>query len=178
MNRDRDAALIVISGLPRTGKSALAREVALHLGAVHLSIDAAEEALLAAGLTRDWTTGVAAYEVTGALAAFNLQLGRVVVVDAVNDTEVARSTWHREAKAEATPLHFVVTTCSDANEHRRRLSSRSRSFDNVREPTWDDVQRRAATFEPPVEPHILLDTIEPLSSLPPRALTALRVGEG
>jgi predicted kinase len=37
--------LIVVSGLPGTGKSAVAAELAARLGAVHLSIDPIEDAL-------------------------------------------------------------------------------------------------------------------------------------
>jgi predicted kinase len=53
---------VVISGLPGTGKSAVARSVAELLHAVHLSVDPVEDALLGAGLERGWATGVAAYE--------------------------------------------------------------------------------------------------------------------
>ena len=93
MNRPPTAVLVVVSGLPGTGKSALADALAAHLGVVHLSIDVAEEAMLAVGLAPNWTTGVAAYEAAGALASLNLGLGSVVVVDAVSDSEDARSTW-------------------------------------------------------------------------------------
>ncbi|MGH3493181.1 MAG: AAA family ATPase [Sciscionella sp.] len=41
-----------MSGLPGTGKSAVASAVASKLGAVHLSVDIAEEALPGAGLRR------------------------------------------------------------------------------------------------------------------------------
>ena len=82
--------LVVISGLPGTGKTAVAEAVARETGSVHLSIDAVEDALLGAGLEASWTTGVAAYEAARAAAELNLALGRTVVVDAVNDSEPAR----------------------------------------------------------------------------------------
>jgi predicted kinase len=84
--------LIVISGLPGTGKSAVAAAVAGELDGVHLSVDRIEDALLGAGLRRSWETGVAAYEAARAAAEQNLDLGRTVVVDAVNDSEAARNT--------------------------------------------------------------------------------------
>ncbi|MDQ1699643.1 MAG: hypothetical protein QOG34_1506, partial [Frankiaceae bacterium] len=64
---------------------------------VHLSIDAVEDALLGAGLARDQTTGIAAYEAVRAAAEQNLLLGRLVIVDAVNDTTAARRTWTNAA---------------------------------------------------------------------------------
>ena len=60
--------LIVVSGLPGTGKSAVAEAVAAELGAVQLSIDVVEDALLGAGLPFSWQTGVAAYEAVRAAA--------------------------------------------------------------------------------------------------------------
>lgn len=170
--------LVVVSGLPGTGKTALAGALATHLGAVHLSIDVAEEALLAAGLPRDWATGVAAYEVTGALAALNLELGSIVIVDAVNDSEAARATWRVAAGRGSAALHFLVTICSDDAEHRKRLAGRSRPFTNVREPSWEEVQRRAEQYEPWQDPHTILDTVEPLSRLLPQATRALRLNNG
>src|SRR3954447_13072767 len=90
--RHGERVLIVISGLPGTGKSAVAAVLADRLRAVHLSIDPIEDALLGAGLARSWETGVAAYEAARVMAEGNLTLGRSVVVDAVNDSEPARET--------------------------------------------------------------------------------------
>ena len=140
--------LIVISGLPGTGKSAVAGSVATELRAVHLSVDPIEDSLLAAGLPRSWETGVAAYEAARAAAELNLTLGLAVVVDAVNDSEEARDTWRRAAERADLPLRFVMLHLDDSNEHRRRLEGRARDLVHVAEPTWDDVQRRAAGFAP------------------------------
>ena len=140
--------LIVISGLPGTGKSAIATLVAEQLSAVHLSIDVIEDALLGAGLERSWTTGVVAYEAVRAVAEQNLLLGRTVVVDAVNDSELARETWRAASAHTHAPLVFVLLTVDDEGEHRRRLEGRSRSLSNIPEPSWDEVSARAAAFAP------------------------------
>jgi predicted kinase len=157
--------LIVLSGLPGTGKSAVAAEVASMTGAIHLSIDAIEDALLGAGLERSWSTGVAAYEAVRAAVEQNLALGRTVVVDAVNDTEAARETWRRAATATGASLTFVLLTLDDEVEHRRRLERRNRGLSHVQEPTWDDVRRRAAEFEPWVGAHEEMDAAAPAEQL-------------
>jgi hypothetical protein len=59
---------IVVSGLPGTGKTAVAAALSAPLGAVHLSVDRIEDALLGAGLPPSWETGVAAYEAARAVA--------------------------------------------------------------------------------------------------------------
>jgi predicted kinase len=147
--------LIVVSGLPGVGKTVTASGVATRLGAVHLSIDAVEEALLGAGMEPGWTTGVAAYEAVRAAAETNLAIGRMVVVDAVNDSEPARETWRRAASSNGAELRWVVLTCSDSDAHRARLVDRDRGFRFVREPTWDDVGDRreglGSWFEAPTE---------------------------
>ncbi len=140
--------LIVISGLPGVGKSTVAAAVAGRLGAVHLSVDDFEEALLASGVEAGRATGIAAYEVVRAAAEPSLALGHVVVVDAVNDSEPARDTWRRAALATDSPLRFVVLTPPDAAAHRQRLETRTRPLRHVPEPTWEQVQARAAAYAP------------------------------
>lgn len=150
--------LIAISGLPGVGKTSVAALTAARVQAVHLSIDAIEEALLACGLPPGWTVGVAAYEAARARAELNLRLGRRVVVDAVNDSEEARQTWRNAAMATGAALDFVYLVTSDAHEHERRLLNRDRGFVQVGEPTWDDVQRRRGGYAAWVDDVIELDT--------------------
>jgi predicted kinase len=140
--------LLVVSGLPGTGKSAVAAGLAARLGAVHLSIDPIEDALLGAGLPRSWETGVAAYEAARVMAEQNLGLGRAVVVDAVNDSEPARQTWRTAAAHAGAGLVFVLLVLDDEAEHRRRLAGRVRALTHVPEPPWDEVRARSAAYEP------------------------------
>lgn len=157
--------LVVISGLPGTGKSAVAAEVARDAGAVHLSIDNVEDALLGAGFPRSWTTGVAAYEAVRAATEQNLALGRIVVVDAVNDSEPARDTWRRASARAGVPLMFVLLALDDEVEHRRRLEGRRRNLQNVLEPSWDDVSSRRASFEPWSDVHLRVDARESMQQV-------------
>jgi predicted kinase len=143
-----ERVLIVISGLPGTGKSAVAAALAGRMEAVHLSIDPIEDALLGAGLPRSWETGVAAYEAARVMAEQNLTLGTSVVVDAVNDSEPARETWRVAAANAGAELAFVLLILDDEAEHRRRLEGRIRQLVHVSEPSWTDVLTRAAAYAP------------------------------
>lgn len=140
--------LIVISGLPGTGKTAVAAALAARLRAVHVSIDPIEDALLGAGFPRSYETGVASYEAARVVAVQNLGRDVPVVVDAVNDSEPARETWRRAAADGGAELAFVLLTLDDVDEHRRRLAGRVRRLRNVREPSWDEVRARAAAYAP------------------------------
>jgi predicted kinase len=151
-------SLIVVSGLPGVGKTAVAAEVALRTGGVHLSIDPVEDAMLACGLPPDWNLGVAAYEAVRAMAASNLALGRTVVVDAVNDSQDARQTWQRAADQYGAPVAWASLTCSNVDEHRRRVEERSRGFSRLPDPSWTQVLDRARAYAPWTFEHLEVDT--------------------
>lgn len=150
--------LIVVSGLPGVGKTAVAVAVAARLNGVHLSVDPVEDAMLRCDLPAGWNVGVAAYEAVRAMAESNLALGRVVVVDAVNDSEAARDTWRIAARNSKAALTFTVLTCSDVNEHRRRLEERSRGFSRLPEPSWSQVLDRSRDYSPWTGEHLVVDT--------------------
>jgi predicted kinase len=136
-------ALIVVSGLPGTGKTTVGEAVARRTRAVWLSVDDIEDALLGVGLPSDWTTGVAAYEAVAAAASKNLSLGHVVIVDAVNDSEPARDTWRRAADAASAPVVFVLLTPPPERQHRARLEERTRHLAHQSEPSWEHVRALA-----------------------------------
>lgn len=138
--------LVVVSGLPGVGKTSAAEIVATRTRSVHLSIDAVEELILACGLPSGWQVGVAAYEAVRAMAEQNLRLGHDVIVDAVNDSEKARQTWHTAASRTGAHLDLVYLVISNVREHERRIISRDRGLVHVGEPSWEDVQRRRTDY--------------------------------
>ena len=75
--------LILVSGLPGSGKSTVAEAQSRALSLPVFSIDPIEAAMWRGGLARA-DTGIAAYEVAIALAGEHLRLGHSVIVDAVN----------------------------------------------------------------------------------------------
>jgi predicted kinase len=149
--------LIVIGGLPGTGKTSLARGLARALDAVHLRIDTIEQALRSATMGSD-ALGAAGYVVGYGVAADNLVLGRTVVADAVNPRASIRAAWRDVARRAAVAAVEVEVICSDAVKHRRRVAARSADIPGLRLPTWDDIQRRA--YEPWTGAHLVIDTAQ------------------
>lgn len=131
-------ALLVLSGLPGTSKTTLAREVCRRIRAVHLRVDAVEAALTRCGLD----PGPSGYAVAHELARGNLALGTPVVVDAVCAVAEARQGWAATARDAGALLVQVGTVLGDAEEHRRRVEGRRADLDGHRVPTWQDVVDR------------------------------------
>src|SRR5690348_1762617 len=90
--------LIVMSGLPGSGKSTIAEGIAQRLRVTILSVDPIESAVIKSGIAKGFETGLAAYLVAETLAAEQLKLGNSVIVDAVNAEEEGKNIWRKLGK--------------------------------------------------------------------------------
>lgn len=152
--------LVVMAGLPGSGKSTIARALGPKLPAVVISVDPIDAAMRRAGIGRDQPTGLAAYLAAEAVAHDVLNAGMSVVLDAVNAVEPARHQWRELAARCSVPMIFVEVICSDPHVHRARLTARCRELSGMPEPTWDDVVRRAAEYAPWTDRVLRLDSID------------------
>ncbi len=143
--------LIAFGGLPGTGKTTLARELARQLGVVYLRIDTIECAIAPA---EDMSVGVAGYRVGYAVAEENLRLGLSVVADSVNPLRITRDAWRNAASRAGVNLVEILVVCSDQVEHRYRVDTRKTDIPGLI--TWQDVLMRQ--FEPWDREHVVIDT--------------------
>lgn len=166
--------LLVLSGLPGTGKSELARRIGGRLRIPVLSVDPIESAILRAGIAPGFATGLAAYLVVEALADSQLSLGQNAIVDAVNSVEPAKDMWRKLASKHGAALKIVECCCSDEALHRERLGARRRGLAaNFREPTWEDIRERRLEYTPWAEPLLVVDAIASCDSNVDRVLAWL-----
>ena len=167
-------SLIVLSGLPGSGKSTVAEGLSRTLSIPLFSIDPIEAAMWRGGLSKD-QTGIAAYDVAIALADEHLRLGHSVIVDAVNPIEAPRAAWRSLAAKYRAGLKIIECICADETIHRARIEARRRNIPGMPEITWARVLERRAEYEPWTDARLTLDTsIETPEKLLADALNYLR----
>jgi predicted kinase len=149
------AVLIVFSGLPATGKTSLARELASRMQAVYLRIDSVEQAIRDTPGTR-LPVCEEGYRVTYAVAEDNLRLGRTVIADSVNPLRVTRDSWKDVGQRTRAAFIEVEAICSDAGVHRRRVETRTSDIAGLPLPSWEEVIARE--YEPWHRDRIVIDT--------------------
>jgi len=151
------AMLIVIGGLPGTGKSSLATALARVLDATYLRIDTIEHAIGDATV-HPHAVGATGYVVAYALAEENVRLGRIVIADSVNPVLETRAAWKCVAERARVPLFDVELICSDPIEHRKRVEERRADIAGMRLPSWSDVL--AMKYEPRAGNRLVVDTAQ------------------
>ncbi|WP_329262583.1 AAA family ATPase [Streptomyces sp. NBC_01478] len=149
--------LISIGGLPATGKTTLARLLAARTGAVHLRVDTIEQAIVRSGVARH-PVGPVGYLVGYALAEEHLRQGLTVLAESVNPLTVTRDAWRDTAVRAGVPAVEIEIVCSDPDEHRRRVASRSVDIPDLPLPDWEQVVGRE--YEPWNRDRIVVDTAE------------------
>jgi predicted kinase len=147
--------LVVFGGLPGTGKSSIARELARQLWAVYLRIDSIEQAMRNSGAVGD-SLDDAGYRVGFALAEDNLLLGRAVVADSVNPLRITRDAWVAAARRAQASAFEIEVLCSDPVVHRQRVETRVSEIAGLKQPTWQEAMERE--YEPWNRAHLTVDT--------------------
>ena len=147
--------LMLITGLPGTGKSTIAEQAASLLGAPVLAHDWAMSGLRPHGAIQSALDSMSppghqsvGWSILRALARAQIRRGSSVVLDGV-----ARATSADQCREVATEegarFLTVLAECTDLEIHRSRIEDRQRSIPNWYELEWDRVLRSRANWEPP-----------------------------
>ncbi|QJI37126.1 AAA family ATPase [Pseudomonas sp. ADAK13] len=130
--------LIVFSGLPGTGKTTTASDLATRTSAVYLRIDTIEQSIRNSGAVAQ-DVGRSGYMVANELALSILRFGSTEIVDCVNPVIESRKAWSDIAARSGAPLVNIQVICSDKHEHQRRLETRKIDIPKLTPPTWQSV---------------------------------------
>ncbi|MET0843566.1 MAG: AAA family ATPase [Mycetocola sp.] len=173
------SVLVVIGGLPATGKSAFATALARQTATPYLRVDRIEQAIVA------WSPlshplGPVGYAIAHELALEQLQLGLDVIVECVNPLAVTRDGWLGTAATADAALIEVEVICSDQTEHRRRVETRTSDVEGLAKPTWTEVVERE--YEPWTRERLVIDstttTPEKAADMIASEMASARTGNG
>ena len=131
--------------------------VARQLGAVYLRVDSIEQVIRESGVVgQSLSRNDAGYRAGYAVAEDNLRLGQTVIADSVNPIQLTRDAWIGVANRAQVSAIEIEVTCSDFEQHQRRVETRVSDIGGLRLPSWREVVSRE--YEPWDRPHILIDT--------------------
>jgi predicted kinase len=160
--------LVLVTGLPGSGKSTMAQEAGRMLRAPVLGHDWAMSGLRPfeeIQATLD-SMGVRGHRGVGwsllwALARSQLRLGSSVVLDGVaRDPEVAQTV--EVAREEGAGSAVVMTACGDPTLHRTRVEGRQRGIPGWYELDWDHVARSRSSWVEPAGVDLVLEAARPV----------------
>jgi predicted kinase len=159
--------LVMLSGLPGSGKSTLGKRLAARTGAELLRIDLFEQTLRNQYGTA-FEVGTLGYQRGYDLAAGHLSAGHNVIADAVNAVEAARQGWRDVAAKSGAVMVEVEIICTDAEEARTRLETRDTGIKGLAPVSYEAAMARPWEDNP--HAGIRLDTA---GQTPEESLTAL-----
>ena len=147
--------LIVIGGLPASGKSSVAVAYATRTRTPYLRVDHIEQALVDSS-ELSHPIGAAGYVISYRLAAEQLAIGLDVIAECVNPIDLTREAWRAVAIEAVAGLVELEMICSDAGEHRRRVEQRPSDVAGLTKPGWLQVIERE--YEPWTRAHLVIDS--------------------
>jgi predicted kinase len=159
--------MIVFSGLPGTGKSALAEALGRHLSIPVFAKDWLEAALIRSEMipsNPEKALGSVGYQLLTTLAERQLILGQSAILDSVASTQTIRESWYHLSQEYQAKWRVIECICSDESFQRTRLAKRERKIPGWYELSWSDVEHVKQYYLPWEGERLTLDMMNSLET--------------
>ena len=171
--------LLVISGVPGTGKTSLAEAIARESHAVICNWD-----WLMSGIrefpevwdvaaNNDERRREIGWNLMSRVAEYQLRIGGSAILDCVARAR-ALPAWQRIADDNGVPFFVAECSLDDLDTHRSRLDGRTRAIPAWDEVDWDWAVMSRAAYEPLPEPKLSIDSAQPFAENLARLRQVLR----
>ena len=168
--------LVVVGGLPGTGKSTLADQLAARLHAPVFAKDRIEASLERDGVKAEQGSWTVAEHLLTTLAGEQLRHGQSAILDTVARSSESRTAWRETAREFGADFRVIECVCSDPATHRSRIEGRVRGISGWYELTWADVEQSRSHYEAWPEDHLVVDALAPLADNLALALSYTSLG--
>jgi predicted kinase len=153
--------LIIVCGLPGSGKTTLSQKLARQWHAVHISSDAVRKKMFSRP-TYSEEEKKSVYDELGRLAAAAMKEGRDVVVDATCYLKEQRETLKKLAEGAGVKSYIILCTLSEP-EVRERLARRGPG--GMSDADFSIYLKVKGMFEPVDEEHVEVDCSLPMKDV-------------
>ncbi|RXJ71658.1 hypothetical protein CS022_20145 [Veronia nyctiphanis] len=150
-----DAQLIVIGGLPGTGKTTLSKALSKRLELPVFSKDELEAAVSRAEIASNRQMNGVGYELMDTIAHAHIDSCRSVIFDFIASKNRIIECW---PSLLSMPVKYIECICSDESRHQERILSRERGIKGWYELSWEDVAQIKAIYNPYTSERLILDT--------------------
>ena len=151
--------IILIGGIPGTGKTTLCKEISSRLKIPYFNKDLLESALIEKEVcSLEGLNGVG-YVLMERIAISELKFGRSVILDCVASSKRVHEHW---GSFKDKNVKYIECVCSDHELHKTRLESRVRNIPSWYELTWNNVENIRKSYEPCFKEKLCIDSIKPI----------------
>ena len=156
--------LIVFSGLPGTGKTALAEAIGRSLRIPVFSVAWVLGALAPFGLLDRSDRAAPAYALLTMLASRQLMLDQSAILDGMVGSASVREEWRKLARQYRAAFTAIECICSEENLHRSRVGARTEDIPGWPDPDWDHVEEMRSRYDAWSDERLVVDSVNPYAS--------------